>query len=344
MRVISGTQSSKIAHESSPMTAIEQLASAVDSDFARVDQLIGERTVEDVELIPRIARYLVDSGGKRIRPLLALGATRLCGHPGGDNAIKIAAAVEFIHTATLLHDDVVDEASQRRGQESANLLWGNKASILVGDYLFSQAFQLMVETGDLKILQLLSEAAGAIAKGEVMQLTTASDLETSEERYMEVVQAKTATLFSAATQTGALLADKTGLQHCLRQYGLHLGAAFQLIDDVLDYCGEPKKFGKKPGTDLAEGKATLPVIFAYRAAASREEKGFWRRIVERGEHEPSDLPRAMRLIEKHGGFSATASLARQSAQKAKNALVVFGDKPLARIFRDLADFCVARAV
>ena len=255
---------------------------------ARPIRLIHDGLSSTVSLIPDLARHLIDSGGKRLRPLLTLAAARMGGYQGHLH-INLAAAVEFIHTATLLHDDVVDESALRRGKVSANIVWGNKPSVLVGDFLFSRAFELMVETGEMAVLGILAHASSIIAEGEVMQLKSANNLATTEEHYLSVVRAKTAALFSAAAESGALLANRSDdYVSALRVYGDNLGIAFQLVDDALDYSGRQALMGKSVGDDFREGKATLPVILAY-ARADELARRFWQRTIETGPQSESDL-------------------------------------------------------
>jgi octaprenyl-diphosphate synthase len=295
-----------------------------------------------VALIPDLARHLIDSGGKRLRPLLTLAAARAGGY-GGDHHVKLAAAVEFIHTATLLHDDVVDESALRRGKVSANLMWGNKPSVLVGDFLFSRAFQLMVETGNMAVLDILAGASAVIAEGEVMQLKSSNNLGVGEDHYLRVVAAKTAALFAAAAESGALLCGRgdafvTGL----KDYGLNLGIAFQLVDDALDYSGRQALMGKSVGDDFREAKMTLPLILAY-ARAAQADKPFWKRVIETGNQTEADLDRAITLIEQTGAMQETMARARAYADAAKQSLAVMQAGPVRDALADIADFCVERA-
>jgi len=297
-----------------------------------------------VALIPELAGHIIAAGGKRLRPMLTLAAARLCGY-GGRRHVKLAACVEFIHTATLLHDDVVDESSLRRGLASANALWGNKASVLVGDFLFSRAFELMVEDGSLRILAILSRASSVIAEGEVLQLATANDTDTGEDAYLDVVRAKTAALFAAATRIGAVVADRPKAEEdALESYGLNLGIAFQLIDDVLDYSARQEKLGKAIGDDFREGKITLPVILAYRRG-DEEERTFWRRTLEELEQTPGDvdLRRAIGLLEKHRCLADAVQRARHYGAIARDALGIFPEGPVKSILLGIVDFSVERA-
>ncbi len=273
--------------------------------------------------------------------MLVLAAARMCGYAGPYD-IHLAATVEFIHTATLLHDDVVDESQQRRGRPTANLLWDNKSSVLVGDYLFARAFQLMVEPGNLRVLSILSNAAATIAEGEVLQLSAAQDLRTTEDIYLKVVRGKTAALFSAATEAGGVIAGATEEQvQALFDYGDALGIAFQIVDDLLDYRGDAKATGKNVGDDFRERKLTLPVIKAV-ALANDEERAFWTRTIEKGRQEDGDLEHAIALLEKHGTLEATRRDALDWAAKAKAAMAALPESDLQRMLGDLADYVVAR--
>ncbi len=324
--------------------SLDQLAALVGDDLALVNAAIIERMHSPVALIPELAGHIVAAGGKRLRPMLTLAAARLCGY-GGRRHIKLSACVEFIHTATLLHDDVVDESSLRRGLASANALWGNKASVLVGDFLFSRAFELMVEDGNLRVLAILSRASSVIAEGEVLQLTTANDTDTNEDAYLDVVRAKTAALFAAAARIGAVVADRPKAEEdALESYGLNLGIAFQLIDDVLDYSARQEKLGKAIGDDFREGKITLPVILAYRRG-DEEERAFWRRTLEDLEQAPgdADLRRAIGLLDKHRCLADSVQRARHYGAIAKDALGIFPDGVVKSILLGIVDFSVERA-
>jgi octaprenyl-diphosphate synthase len=264
------------------------------------------------------------------------------GYSGRDHA-KLAAAVEFIHTATLLHDDVVDESSLRRGKVSANIVWGNKASVLVGDFLLSRAFELMVETGELEVLRILSRAAAVISEGEVMQLKSAGNLGVNEEHYLRVVSAKTAELFAAAAEAGAVIANSKGaFAEALRDYGMNLGIAFQLVDDALDYSGRQALMGKSVGDDFREGKVTLPVILAV-AHADESAKKFWTRAIETGPQGEADLDRAITLVEETGAIADTMERARGYASLACRALDRLPQTPMREVLAAVAGFCVERA-
>jgi octaprenyl-diphosphate synthase len=325
--------------------ALSALVRLVAADLEACNHVIVAQMDSPVALIPQLAAHIVAAGGKRLRPLLTLAAARLCGyadHDGGVRHIALAACVEFIHTATLLHDDVVDESQLRRGLASANAVFGNKASVLVGDFLFARAFQLMVADGSLKVLGILSTAAATIAEGEVLQLVTQNDLSTSEARYLDVIRGKTAALFAAACQVGAVVAARPEREEAaLAEYGMKLGMAFQLVDDALDYVADQATLGKTIGDDFREGKITLPVLVAY-AAGDEAEKSFWQRTIEASEQTDSDLDHAMRLIAAHGAIRVTLDNARRFAQEAKAALGIFPDSPIRRALAGVADYTVQR--
>lgn len=320
----------------------EAIATLLEGDLRAVNTLIRERMASrHAPRIPEVTAHLVDAGGKRIRPMLTLAAARLCGYDGQWH-VHLAATVEFIHTATLLHDDVVDESSQRRGRPTANLLWDNKSSVLVGDYLFARAFQLMVEPGNLRVLNILSDAAATIAEGEVLQLSVAQNLSTDEETYLQVVRGKTAALFSAATEAGGEIASASP-EHvkALFTYGDALGVAFQMADDLLDWQGDEGQTGKNVGDDFRERKLTLPLIRAI-AAADDEERAFWVRTIEKGRQEDADLATARALLDKHGALASTRETALGWADTAKDALKDLPDHRLTGLLADLADYVVAR--
>ena len=310
--------------------------------MAAVNRLIRERMAsEHAPRIPQVTAHLVEAGGKRLRPMLTLAAARICGYDGPYH-VYLAATVEFIHTATLLHDDVVDESARRRGRPTANLLWDNKSSVLVGDYLFSRSFQLMVETGSLRVLDILANASATIAEGEVLQLTAAQDLGTSEAVYLQVVRGKTAALFSAATEVGGVIAGAPeAVTRALFDYGDSLGIAFQIADDLLDYGGSAVVIGKNTGDDFRERKVTLPVIKAV-AKASAEERAFWVRVIEQGRQEDGDFAHAKALMERHGAMQAARDEALIWAARARAALVAVPDHPLRQVLADLADYVVSR--
>ena len=319
----------------------EALAALLADEMATVTALIRERMAsEHAPRIPEVSAHLIEAGGKRLRPLLTLASAVLCGYEGQDH-VKLAATVEFIHTATLLHDDVVDESEQRRGRPTANLLWDNTSSVLVGDYLFARAFQLMVETGNLRVLDILSNAAATIAEGEVLQMTAARNLATTEETYLKVVRGKTAALFSAATEVGGVIAGQPEpVVRGLFDYGDALGIAFQIVDDLLDYGGT-EATGKNIGDDFRERKLTLPVIKAV-AAADDAERGFWQRTIEKGRQGDGDLDEALRLLARHGAMEATRADALGWVARAKAALDPLPDHPIKGLLDGLADYVVAR--
>ena len=310
-------------------------------DMAAVDALVLERMQSPVGLIPDLAEHLVGAGGKRLRPLLTVATAQLCGYQGTAQH-KLAAAVEFIHSATLLHDDVVDESDLRRGKKPANLIWGNSASILVGDFLFARAFNLMVETGSLDALGILSNAASVIAEGEVRQLAALRNLSITEDEYMAVILAKTAELFAAACEVSPVIAGLGETERAaLREFGLKLGLAFQLVDDALDYGGKEVALGKSIGDDFREGKMTLPVIRAL-AHADDEERAFWRRVVVDREQDDLDLQRAVSMLRRSGALDETIQMARRFSVEAIEALDVFPRSELRDCLQNLAAFVVSR--
>jgi octaprenyl-diphosphate synthase len=318
------------------------LAAYLVDDLAAVADIIRDRMAsKHAPRIPEVTAHLVDAGGKRLRPMLTLAAARMCGYEGPYH-VHLAATVEFIHTATLLHDDVVDESAQRRGRPTANLLWDNKSSVLVGDYLFSRSFQLMTETGSLDVLRILSNASATIAEGEVLQLTAAQNLATDEGVYLQVVRGKTAALFSAATEVGGVIAGAPEAHvKALFDYGDALGVAFQIVDDLLDYQGHSTAIGKNVGDDFRERKLTLPVIKAV-AKADAEERAFWTRTIERGRQEDGDLEQALALLQKHGALTQTQDDALAWARKARAALDGLPDHEVRDMLSDLADYVVSR--
>jgi octaprenyl-diphosphate synthase len=323
------------------LSPVDRLFRLVETDMAATDRLIHERMGSPVDLIPQLGQHLVDSGGKRLRPMLTLASARLCGYRGTEH-IKLAAAVEFIHTATLLHDDVVDASTLRRGKIAANVVWGNKPSILVGDFLFSRAFQLMVEAKNVTVLDILANASAVIAEGEVMQLKSANNLAITEADYLKVVSAKTAALFAAATEVGGAIASARNEQIvALRDYGYSLGIAFQLVDDALDYSGRQAQMGKSVGDDFREAKVTLPIILAY-ARADDEAKRFWRRVIEGSPQHEGDLDGAIALVEETGAIRDTRARAKQYVANACRALEVFPAGEIRDSLEAVAQFCVGR--
>ena len=332
---------------SDPEASLTDLVRLVAAGMERVNATILSRTGSDVAMIPEVANHLIASGGKRLRPILTLACADLCGYGAGnreaDGAVKLAAAVEFMHTATLLHDDVVDESDMRRGRVAARIKWGNEASVLVGDFLLGQAFRMMVEVGSLRALDILSAAATVIAEGEVMQLTAAKNIETSEDEYLAVIRGKTAELFAAACEVGPVLAGRPDAeQTACRAYGMNLGIAFQLIDDVLDYGGTSAALGKNVGDDFREGKITLPIVLALRRA-SDEERAFWRRTLEREDLEEGDLQQALAILRRHRALDETIERAHHYGMMAREALAPFPNGPMKSALLQVVDFCIARA-
>jgi octaprenyl-diphosphate synthase len=325
-----------------PSDGLRALLEIVAEDMQAVNRIILDKAVSDVDLIPKLAHHLIDSGGKRLRPMLTIAAARLCGYQGAGH-IRLAAAVEFMHTATLLHDDVVDESDFRRGRKSARIVWGNQASVLVGDFLLGQAFRMMVEVGSLPALKILSNAAAVIAEGEVMQLDAAKDTATTEDEYLAIISAKTAALFSAATEVGAAVANRPAAeQTALKSYGRNLGIAFQLVDDALDYSGDSARLGKSIGDDFREGKITLPVILCFRRG-SDSERAFWQRTLSDGDIEDGDFEHAVRLMKRHSAIDATLERARHYGAIARDALAIFPAGASTRALADVIGFCVSRA-
>lgn len=325
---------------------LNDLVALVADGMSRVNSTILSRTGSDVAMIPEVANHLIASGGKRLRPILTLACAKLCGYVdeggrGGD--VKLAASVEFMHTATLLHDDVVDESDMRRGRVAARIKWGNEASVLVGDFLLGQAFRMMVEVGSLKALDILSAAATVIAEGEVMQLSAAKNLETDENAYLAVIRGKTAELFAAACEVGPVIAGRSEEeQAAARSYGMNLGIAFQLIDDALDYGGTSAALGKNVGDDFREGKITLPIVLAYRRG-TEEDRAFWRRTLQQGEIHENDLATALATLRRHGTLEETVARARHYGEQAIAALAIFPEGPAKAALLDAVEFCVARA-
>ena len=323
--------------------SVQPLVRLTAGGMGRVNELILSLAGSDVKLIPEVARHLVDSGGKRLRPMLTLASAALHGYEGPDGDVKLACAVEFMHTATLLHDDVVDESDLRRTRPTARTIWGNQASVLVGDFLLGQAFRTMVSVESLEALKVLSHASAVIAEGEVMQLSVTKKMETTEAEYLEVIRSKTAALFSAACEVGPIIADGSKAERAaMRDYGDYLGVAFQMIDDALDYAGSTGAMGKNTGDDFREGKITLPVILAHRRG-SPDERRFWEAAMERGENGDEALGRAMELIERHGTVADTVARARHYGSMAKDALAPAPDGPLKDALVEVVDYCIERA-
>ncbi len=322
--------------------SLDALTALVAEDLKAVNQLVIKRMDSPVALIPQLAGHIVAAGGKRLRPVLTLASARLCGYEG-QRHVALAACVEFIHTATLLHDDVVDESDLRRGLASANALWGNKPSVLVGDFLFSRSFELMVEDGSLDVLRILSNTSAVIAEGEVAQLLTANDTETGETAYLDVIKAKTAQLFAAACRLGAVVADRPKVEEdALETYGMNLGIAFQLIDDALDFSAKQATLGKTVGDDFRDGKITLPIILAFRRGGEKD-RTFWRRTLEDQDQRDGDLDYAISLMETHKALEDTVERARHYGSIARDALGIFGPSPQKDALAGLIDFCIKRA-
>jgi octaprenyl-diphosphate synthase len=330
-----------VPFENKSAPSIEPLVSHVRADMERVNATILARTGSEVAMIPEVANHLINSGGKRLRPMLTLAMAQLSAYRG-EGHVKLAAAVEFMHTATLLHDDVVDESEMRRGKLAARMLWGNEASVLVGDFLLGQAFRMMVEVGSLRALEILSSAAAIIAEGEVMQLAAAKNTATTEDEYVAVIRAKTAELFAAASEVGPVLAGLTKTeQTACRSYGMNLGIAFQLVDDALDYGGKAAKLGKNVGDDFREGKITLPVVLAFRRG-SETERSFWRRTLEEGDVANGDLEHAVDLMARHRALEDTIKRARHYGAIATDALALFPDSPVKAALSEAVEFSIAR--
>jgi octaprenyl-diphosphate synthase len=331
-----------VPFETSQSASVDALVGLVAADMARVNATILSRTGSDVTMIPEVANHLISSGGKRLRPMLTLAMASLAGY-SGDGHVKLAAAVEFMHTATLLHDDVVDDSDMRRGKLSARMLWGNEASVLVGDFLLGQAFRMMVEVGSLQALEILSDAAATIAEGEVMQLAAAKNTATTEDEYLAVIRGKTAELFAAACEVGPAIATRPKPeQTACRSFGMNLGIAFQLVDDALDYGGKSAKLGKNVGDDFREGKITLPVVLAFRRG-NDTERAFWMRALERSDIKDGDLDHAVGLMAKHGTIEDTLGRARHYGAMAIDALALFPASPTRAALEQVVAFCLARS-
>ena len=328
--------------EKHPEKSLGELAALVAADMARANAMILSRTGSEVAMIPEVANHLISSGGKRLRPMLTLATARLAGYEGEGHA-KLAASVEFMHTATLLHDDVVDESDMRRGKVAARVKWGNEASVLVGDFLLGQAFKMMVEVGSLRALDILSSAAAVIAEGEVMQLAAAKNTETNEDEYLAVIRAKTAELFAAACEVGPVIADRPKAEAAAcRSYGMNLGIAFQLVDDALDYGGTSQKLGKNVGDDFREGKITLPVVLSFRRGTA-EERAFWTRTMVEGEVEDGDVEKAVAIMRRHRALDDTVERARHYGAIARDALALFPKSAMKQALLNAVDFCIERA-
>jgi octaprenyl-diphosphate synthase len=321
--------------------AVAELQALVRPEMEAVNDFIRERMASDVPMIPELASHLINSGGKRLRPMLTIAASKMCDYTGSDH-IKLAATVEFLHTATLLHDDVVDESDMRRGSKTARMLWGNQASVLVGDFLLGRAFKLMVETKSLRALEIIADAASIIAEGEVMQLAAAKDTSTTEDAYLRVISAKTAALFAAASEIGAVISKREGNEAAaLHSYGRNLGIAFQLVDDALDYGGRAAALGKNTGDDFREGKITLPVVLAFRRGTA-EERSFWERTLQQGDRQEGDLERAVELMHRHSALEDTIVRARHYGAMAIDALAIFPESKYRDALTALVEFCINR--
>lgn len=339
----------KLAYQTNNEQSLDQKSAALDNlkdlvknDLSKCNEIIIDRMQSPVSLIPELSKHLISSGGKRIRPMLTIASSQLFGYEG-ERHLKLAACVEFIHTATLLHDDVIDESKYRRGTPTANEVWGNQASVLVGDFLFSRSFQLMVEDGSLDVLNLLSSTSSIIAEGEVHQLLTTNNVSTTVDEYLDVIKAKTAQLFLAATRVGALVANASDNEtNCISEFGLHLGFAFQLIDDYLDYKGENSTLGKSVGDDFSEGKMTLPVILAYQQG-NDIEKQFWKRTIEELDQKENDFEKALSLINKYKTLDETLNFAKNYSEKAKSMLNQLPQNAMNKALIDVVDFCIQRA-
>ncbi len=321
--------------------SLDPLMALVAGGMNSVNAVILDRMQSRIPLIPALAGHLIAGGGKRLRPMLTLASAALLDYPGARHH-KLAATVEFIHTATLLHDDVVDGSDLRRGKATANIVFGNPATVLVGDFLFSRAFELMVEDGSLKVLRILSNASAVIAEGEVDQLTAQRQIETSEERYLDIIGAKTAALFAAACRIAAVVAERDdAAERALDDFGRNLGIAFQLVDDAIDYGSDAAAMGKDSGDDFREGKMTLPVILAY-ARGDEAERAFWRAAIAGHKSDDTALAEASRLMVKHDALEATRERARHFATRAIDALSIFPDSAARRAMAQAARFAVAR--
>ena len=323
------------------LASIKPLVDLTKADMERVNQLILSKAGSDVQMIPEVAEHLISSGGKRLRPMLTIASAALYNYQG-DNHIKLATSVEFLHTATLLHDDVVDESDLRRGKSTARMIWGNQASVLVGDFLLGQAFRMMVEVGSLDALDVLSSAACVIAEGEVLQLSVSKNMETTEDDYLSVIRAKTAALFAAAAEVGPIVANAgKSERNALKSYGTNLGLAFQLVDDALDYGGKAADLGKNVGDDFREGKITLPVILAYRRGTEKE-RAFWRDAIETGNNSDENLEKALGLITKYGALADTIARAVHYGTIARDALAPLPETSWKSALLEVIDFCIER--
>jgi len=330
-----------ITSRSGPEPSLVQLLDLTAADMGKVNEIILNHAVSDVKLIPELAGHLINSGGKRLRPMLTLAAARMFGYSGGHH-VTLAASVEFMHTATLLHDDVVDDSDMRRGNKTARILWGNEASVLVVDFLLVQACRMMVDVGSLDALRVLSNAAAVIAEGEVWQLAASKNTSTTEDEYLAVINAKTAALFSAAAEVGAIVAGRPNEEWtAMRSYGKNLGLAFQLVDDALDYAGDAANLGKSVGDDFREGKITLPVVLAFRRG-NEKERAFWKRVLQDGKQDAADLEHALELMQSHNAIDDTIKRARHYGAIARDALAIFPESDHRQALSEAIDFCISR--
>ncbi|MEL6089086.1 polyprenyl synthetase family protein [Bartonella schoenbuchensis] len=328
-------------HKKNNQVSSQTLINLTKDNMERVNQLIISMVQADVEIIPEICNHLISSGGKRLRPMITLAAADMFGYQG-DGHIKLATAIEFMHTATLLHDDVVDESNLRRGKSTARMIWGNKASVLVGDFLLGQAFKMIVDVGSMEALAILANAAAIIAEGEVMQLAAAQNIETTAADYLKIINAKTAALFSAAAEVGPIIASYGHEERlALRKYGTSLGLAFQLVDDALDYSGNAEHLGKNIGDDFREGKITMPVILSY-TRGNATEKAFWKQALENNNNNDESLAHAQHLMEKYDSLTDTIEQARIYGKQAIDALSPIKENPQKNAFIEIVDFCIAR--
>ncbi|WP_295897632.1 polyprenyl synthetase family protein [uncultured Bartonella sp.] len=331
----------KTSQKANNQASIKPLIDLTKSDMEKVNQLIIAMAGSDVEMIPEVSKHLISSGGKRLRPMVTLASARLFGYQGLGH-IKLATAVEFMHTATLLHDDVVDDSDMRRGKSTARMIWGNEASVLVGDFLLGQAFKMMVDVNSMDALSVLANAAAIIAEGEVMQLAAAKHLTTTENEYLKVINAKTAALFSAAAEVGPIVAGCGEKERqALRHYGTSLGLAFQLVDDALDYDGNSEKLGKNTGDDFREGKITMPVILSY-IRGDEKEKLFWKQSLEEGKNDDEALAHALQLMKKHHSLEDTIKIARNHGKEALDALKDLQPSDEKAALCEVIEFCISR--
>lgn len=319
---------------------IQSIYSLIEDDMSAVDSMIQSRLQSDVVLINQLGHYIINSGGKRLRPALAILCARACGY-NGNKHINLATIIEFIHTATLLHDDVVDNSDMRRGRETANNLWGNEASVLVGDFLYTRSFEMMVEMDSMRLMKILSHTTNVIAEGEVLQLLNCNDADTSEESYLEVIHHKTAKLFEAAGLLGAVISQLTPeIESAMSRYAMHLGSAFQLVDDLLDYSESSETIGKNIGDDLAEGKPTLPLIYAMKHG-TEEQAGIIRTAIEEGQRDKIDV--IITIIEQTGAIDYTAQAAKNEVKQAISALSIIDESPYKEALIGLAEFSISRS-